>query len=1386
MASLPENFISGIPGSAGTVVDPITAQTQRFVNNKQIQKNAAPWGNPIPISLGARSCPGKLIWASNIRQVPTPEAFNTLPYFEVDLAISFGFAGAPPDERSATKLIRLWAQSKLCYDIDDDSRAAAFHNMVVRFHPGLIDASPDADISAAMGDLTPSFRSQMYVVIKNFPLWLFGLREDLPDEWTAEIFDITAGGPSITPYTMSPVSNLHTQSPLFIDFNQGGRFAFYQDADDKHGIVWTKDPMKFPDLEENGRRLITGLSFETLQPHVLAIHDPQWGTVLTVDQTSNSSPLHLIDLRMGMVVSSIGKFSTNLLEDKIAYTSFGTPDNENDEITFKTSGDIVKAMTRRAIISGYVLGGIFDTLGVLEVRPYVNTMRMMSATNLGGDFGLLGSENIRDIVTYPIIGRPDLAVADLADANGFTVHAIVEQDAFVYVARGTYVTRVRLTATTDYDHHDGTILGEAGGFYNLVPTEAFNVLQIPGASIDALFMDPSDWNLVVFWHPIDNTATMHMAKYKVTLVDWSDGQKQPIVGDVLWSKLLEDFYFASENRWSMRESAFSYFGDKPLAGLGGTFGYEGGNNFVELDLSTGEVLHQTPIIRSGRDGWTYNPRQGTVEIINSSSDIIEHIRLRATLPVKIPLPNVISAFMQSAGYATDDFVIDSNIDDTVWGGLMDQSADLWGTMRNIGTVYDFAFFITGATVTFRRSPQSSDAPLYSISLDNLYSPDDEKHEVLTTVFAAPGEQAGNVALTYIDRNQHYVGNTQSFHRSAFPVSIAIINNDSTVPIPIVMEAGEALRRSAVATYSAYVQGTVQSLKLPLAYARVEPGDLINVYGPRFSYDILVGETVLDVDWTLSITGTTHAVRASDGFRVGPDGEWLGGGSAPFTADPTLPVDLPTSSSDCIAVAMDVPLLRIADAISNLYISIYTGAAGTDTTFTGANVSTRIASGPWELFFHATKSIPQGVATAALPATSFPFQTDNDTVLTITPLNFDPTLITSAADDADFLAGANAMLIGAEGTWELVFFGNASVVNGRVLVSRLLRGRRGTELNCGSHAASDRINFVRLQGITQGLVPLSTGFADIDSILHVRARADGFTGNLNETPITLQGNSLKPWAPTSFKTVLGSHINATPAPDYFNTGGGGTTGNLQPDRSDLITVTGNFTPQDGVLQNLVNGLETNGPVGSMTFATGLTNVQMTFDFHGIGMPQIITAIKWGQDLSASQGTYDVKASNDLVSWVTLASGITLAAPAGPNPTENTWSNSTAFWYYRLDQVGGSTSHTPDCHEIWFKTMAGLAANDLFISWLRRDRLGEEFVTNPQPMREATEEYDIEILSGGIIVRTVAGLTSPNYIYTATDQATDGFTPPLANLSVKVYQVSASVGRGYVGAATINVT
>ena len=94
-----------------------------------------------------------------------------------------------------------------------------------------------------------------------------------------------------------------------------------------------------------------------------------------------------------------------------------------------------------------------------------------------------------------------------------------------------------------------------------------------------------------------------------------------------------------------------------------------------------------------------------------------------------------------------------------------------------------------------------------------------------------------------------------------------------------------------------------------------------------------------------------------------------------------------------------------------------------------------------------------------------------------------------------------------------------------------------------------------------------------------------------------------------------------------------------------------------------------------------------------------------------------------------------------------------------------------------------SSNLTITWLRRDRLAQTLRSGVTlPLSESAESYEVDVLDGSDqVLRTlVSATTSVNY--SAADQTTD-FGSPQTAVKVRIYQLSAVVGRGTPAEATI---
>jgi len=133
-------------------------------------------------------------------------------------------------------------------------------------------------------------------------------------------------------------------------------------------------------------------------------------------------------------------------------------------------------------------------------------------------------------------------------------------------------------------------------------------------------------------------------------------------------------------------------------------------------------------------------------------------------------------------------------------------------------------------------------------------------------------------------------------------------------------------------------------------------------------------------------------------------------------------------------------------------------------------------------------------------------------------------------------------------------------------------------------------------------------------------------------------------------------------------------------------------------------------------------------------------------------------------------------------DNTAVTSTNFTISANDLKPASPVHANGTRDI---------SSNLTIGWTRRTRYGGDWVngTGNVPLNEDSEQYQINIYNGLSVVRTINwtpgtydGNGNPTATYSAANQTTD-FGSPQASVHIKIYQISAQVGPGFPGDATI---
>lgn len=171
-------------------------------------------------------------------------------------------------------------------------------------------------------------------------------------------------------------------------------------------------------------------------------------------------------------------------------------------------------------------------------------------------------------------------------------------------------------------------------------------------------------------------------------------------------------------------------------------------------------------------------------------------------------------------------------------------------------------------------------------------------------------------------------------------------------------------------------------------------------------------------------------------------------------------------SPSLAAFLNIPALSDADNNAGFYVVAWPDPA-IGNTWRGAQLFQSVDGEVFTPSVFIPTAATIGTIDTAVPRTeSFVF--DEYTVITV---NCDKSQsFTSRTDDA-VLSGANGAVMGADGRWEVIQFANAEQITPtQWQLSRLLRGRRGTEYVMGSSIAGDQFIMVSTGDIVR--VPLS--------------------------------------------------------------------------------------------------------------------------------------------------------------------------------------------------------------------------------------------------------------------------------------------------------------------------
>lgn len=299
--------------------------------------------------------------------------------------------------------------------------------------------------------------------------------------------------------------------------------------------------------------------------------------------------------------------------------------------------------------------------------------------------------------------------------------------------------------------------------------------------------------------------------------------------------------------------------------------------------------------------------------------------------------------------------------------------------------------------------------------------------------------------------------------------------EERIELPAVLAAGEAKQWVEEALARRWQAASSVRLRLPPSWMGVPPGELIQL--PDRPQPMTVRSA--------TIAGMVVTVEAEP---APPDVE-------PLPADPGRAItefDLPVGASELALFE-----LPSASAASGQGVSVMASASNQG-KWKPLPVMLRIGADPLPPILLPRRAVLG--KTETLLAGRVPAILDLLSSVTVRLANEDQLLLNADADA--LMAGANLAIVGEE----LIQFGRAEqLAPGRFRLSKLLRGRRGTEWAASTHVAGER--FCLVDGAAMRTVELSA--AAVGGTLVATAQGVGDRAPLPEVQRLLGGESMRP-------------------------------------------------------------------------------------------------------------------------------------------------------------------------------------------------------------------------------------------------------------------------------------
>lgn len=460
----------------------------------------------------------------------------------------------------------------------------------------------------------------------------------------------------------------------------------------------------------------------------------------------------------------------------------------------------------------------------------------------------------------------------------------------------------------------------------------------------------------------------------------------------------------------------------------------------------------------------------------------------------IPLSGIVADLCRRAGLQTAEIDISAIVapavfpTDAVPGYVLERQITAAGAIKELMVAFFFGACESNGVLkfiprTFLTLGDGSPAAVFTIAEDDLGLAADKAK--LEESFGQEQDLPLQVTALYNSVALNWQQGKQVKQRDARTVTT---RQQQVLSMPLSLDDTEARQIAECTLYSAWQQRQRFDANLWRAlYMLVDPTDIIYLEYEGNTYEVRVLENTLGQGFVTALKLCSEDVRNYGSVVAGVANQ----GYTP----PKLIVSAPT-----VLFLFDLPLLRDSDSNPS-GSGFYAVMTSIDTGWPGAVLEQSSDGASFTEIDSDTVAASFGSAVNALPSPETPWTWD-----TVDSLRITLTLGALPGDiDLNVLNGTNALLVGGE----VIQFADAvQNEDGTWTVSRLLRGRRGTEYACAGHVAGEPVIVLEAGGVLREAAALAL----VGAPRFYRGVTEGQdVSSAPDVDLTLAGNDLKPYA-----------------------------------------------------------------------------------------------------------------------------------------------------------------------------------------------------------------------------------------------------------------------------------